>query len=121
MNLKTVFRIGAITLLINGLGALFATNMFMEAGNFTMSPALLTIGQFMGVTFLILALIAWRTADLAKDALPAFGQLYAITQGMWTAIIGYHIAIGATGGPTAYVNIGLTALLGVLFFFYSKK
>jgi hypothetical protein len=40
---------------------------------------------------------------------------------MWTAIIGYHIAIGATGGPTAYVNVGLTALLGVLFFFYSKK
>ena len=27
----------------------------------------------------------------------------------------------ATGGPTAYVNVGLTALLGVLFFFYSKK
>ena len=111
MNLKTVFRIGAIILLINSLGGLFATNMFMEAANFTVSPSLLTIGQFLGVTFLILALIAWRTADLAKDALPAFGQLYAITQGMWTAIIGYHIAIGATGGPTAYVNIGLTALM----------
>ena len=121
MNLKTVFRIGAIILLINGLGGLFATKMFMEAANFTMTSSLLTIGQFLGVTFLVLALITWRTADLAKDALPAFGQLYAITQGMWTAIIGYHIAIGAAGGPTAYVNIGLTALLGVLFFFYSKK
>tara|TARA_B100001057_G_C22055560_1_gene646257 strand:- start:24 stop:389 length:366 start_codon:yes stop_codon:yes gene_type:complete len=121
MNLKTVFRLGAVVLLINGLGGLFATEMFMEAANFTMSSSLLTIGQFMGVTFLILALIAWRTADIAKDALPVFGQLYAITQGMWTAIIGYHIAIGAAGGPTAYVNIVITALLGILFLFYSKK
>ena len=40
----------------------------MEAANFTMSQSLLTTGQFMVVTFLILALIAWRTADLAKDA-----------------------------------------------------
>jgi len=47
-----------------------------------MSPSLLTLGQFMGVTFLVMALIAWKTADLANDALPAFGQIYAITQGM---------------------------------------
>ena len=53
---------------------------------FTMSQSLLTIGQSMGVTFLILALIAWRAADLAKDAQPAFGHLYAITQEMWTPI-----------------------------------
>ena len=121
MNLKIVFRIGAIVLLINGLGALFATEVFMEAANFTMSSSLLTIGQFMGVTFLILALIGWRTADLANNALPAFGKMYAITQAMWVTIIGYHIVIGAAGGPTAYVNIVITTLLGILFFFYSKK
>ena len=86
-----------------------------------MSQSLLTIGQFMGVTFLILALIAWRTADLAKDALPAFGRLYVITQGMWTIIIGYHRAIGAADGPKAYVNMFKTASLGILLFLHSKK
>jgi len=35
---------------------------------------------------------------LANDALPAFGKIYAITQGMWVLIIGYHIAIGAAAG-----------------------
>ena len=69
-------------MLINGLGALFAADMFMEAASFEMSPSLLTLGQFMGVTYLVMALIAWKTADLANDALPAFGQIYAITQGM---------------------------------------
>ena len=59
--------------------------------------------------------------DLANDSLPAFGQVYALTQVMWVAIIGYHIAIGAASGLTAYANIGITAVLGFLFFYYSKK
>ena len=67
---------------INGLSLIFSTAMFMEMANMEMSPSLLTIGQFMGVTFLVMALIAWKTADLANDALPTFGQIYAITQGM---------------------------------------
>ena len=121
MNLKIVFRSGAIVLLINSIGGLFATEIFRDAANFTMSQSLFAIGQSMGVTFLILALIAWRSAYLAKDALPAFVKLYAITQGMWTSTISYHIAIGASGRPTAYVNMFITASLGILFFLYSKK
>ena len=121
MNLKNIFKIGAVIMTINGISLIFTTAMFMEMANMEMSPSLLTIGQFMGVTFLAMALIAWKTADLANDALPAFGQVYAIAQVMWVAIIGYHVAIGAASGPTAYANLGVTAILGVLFFFYSKK
>ena len=54
MNLRIVFRIGAIVFLINALGLLFSTATFFEMANLTMSPSLLTVGQFMGVTFLIL-------------------------------------------------------------------
>ena len=121
MNLKNIFQIGAVVMMINGLGALFATDIFMRAEGFEMSTSLLTLGQFMGVTFLAMSLIAWKTADLANDALPAFGQVYALTQVMWVAIIGYHIAIGSASGLTAYANIGITAVLGFLFFYYSKK
>ena len=72
---------------INGLSLIFSTAMFMEMESMEMSPSLLTIGQFMGVTFLAMALIAWKTADLANDALPAFGQVYAIAQVMWVALL----------------------------------
>jgi len=48
MNLRTVFRIGAIVFLINALGLLFSTGTFFEMANLTMSPSLLTVGQFMG-------------------------------------------------------------------------
>ena len=55
MNLKNIFKIGAVVMLINGLLALFAIDMFMEAASFEMSPSLLTLGQFVGVTFLVMA------------------------------------------------------------------
>ena len=81
----------------------------------------MTFGQFVGVTFLAMSLIAWKTPDLVIDALPGFGQVYAITQGMWAVIIIYHIAIGAAGGPTAIANAGISVVFSLLFFFYSRK
>ena len=121
MNLKVVFRIGAVILLINGLGALFATSTFMEAANFTMSPSLVTVGQFIGMTFLFLAILSWRIPDVAGEALASFGKLFALGQGMWLVIIGYHIISEQASGPTAYVNLIITAILGILFLIASRK
>ena len=121
MNLKLVFRISAVIALINGLGSLFATSMFFEMANLTISPSLITLGQFIGVTMLFLALVQWRIPDIAGDALSSLGQLFAIGFGMWFLIVGYHIMTGAASGATAYVNIALMAILAVLFFMQSRK
>ncbi len=121
MNLIIVFRISAVILLINGLGALFATSVFLEAANFTMSPSLLTVGQFVGMTFLFLAILSWRIPDLAGEALASFGKLFVLGEGMWVVIIGYHVISGQASGPTAYVNLIITAILGILFLIASRK
>ena len=121
MNLKIVFRIGAVILLINGLGALFATSTFLEAANFTMSPSLVTVCQFIGMTFLFLAILSWRIPDVAGEALSSFGKLFALGEGMWVVIIGYHIISGQASGPTAYVNLIITVILGILFLTASRK
>ena len=121
MNLKLVFRITAVILVINGLGSLFATSMFFEMANLTISPSLITLGQFIGVTMLFLALVQWRIPDIAGDALSSLGQLFAIGFGMWFLIVGYHIMTGAASGATAYVNIVLMAIFAAAFFYYSRK
>ena len=121
MNLKIVFRIRAVVLLINGLGALFATAAFLEAANFTMSPSLITVGQFVGMTFLFLAILSWRIPDIAGEAIASFGKLFALGEGMWVVIIGYHIISGQASGPTAYVNLIITVILGILFLIASRK
>ena len=121
MNLKLIFRISAVIALINGLGSLFATSMFFEMANMTITPALITAGQFIGVTFLFLALVQWRIPDIAGDALSSLGQLFAIGFGMWFLIVGYHIMTGAASGATAYGNIVVMAILAAAFFYYSRK
>jgi hypothetical protein len=47
-------------------------------------------------------------------------MLFAIGGLLFTIIIAYHIMTGAVAGPTAYVNIILTALFAVGFYFYSR-
>ena len=121
MDLKLVFRIAAVISAINGLGMLLMTSTFISMANITPTPDLITLGQFMGVTFLFLALVEWRIPDIAGDAVSSLGQLFAIGFGMWFLIVGYHIMTGAASGATGYVNIALMAILAVLFFMQSKK
>ena len=47
-------------------------------------------------------------------------MLFAIGGALWTLIIGYHIMIGAASGPTAVINIILTALFALGFYIYSR-
>ena len=121
MNLKLIFRISAVIALINGLGSLFATSMFFEMANLTISPSLITLGQFIGVTMLFLALVQWRIPDIAGDAVSSLGQLFGIGYAMWFLIVGYHIMTGAASGATAYGNIVVMAILAAAFFYYSRK
>ena len=92
MNLKLVFRIAAVILVINGLGMLLMTSTFITMANITPTPDLITFGQFMGVTFLFLALLAWRIPDIAGDAVSSLGQLWGIGYAMWffNSWIPYH-------------------------------
>ena len=121
MNLSLVFRIASVIAAINGLGLLFMGATFFAMANITPTPDLITLGQFMGVTFLFIAIVEWRIPDIAGDSTSSLGQLWAIGNVLWFLIVGYHIMTGQAGGATAYVNLVLEAILAVLFFMQSKK
>ena len=121
MNLSTVFRIFAAVLAINGLMTLFATETFLGMAGMTVNDDITTLGQLVGVTFLIIAMIAYKTIKLAGESLAAFGRVYFVAELMWTGIIGYHIAVRAAEGATAYGNLGISAIMAILFFVYSRK
>ena len=121
MDLKLVFRIAAVIAAINGLGLLFMTTTFFEMANLTISADLITAGQFIGVTFFFLALLQWRIPDIAGDAFSSLGQLFAIGHAMWFLVVGFHIMTGQVGGVTAFANIVVIAILGILFFMKSRS
>lgn len=121
MSLSNVFKLSAVILLINGTMSLFATDMFLGMAGFEMTPDMHTFGEFVGVTFLALGVITWKTNDLAGENLASFGRVYALVQMMWVAIIGYHVATGVAEGATAIGNLATCAILAVLFFVTSRK
>ena len=121
MQTKTIFKIQSIIFLINGLGQLFATDRFFEMANMEITSSLVTLGQFLGASFIFLSILTLKTSNLAGEALKGFGNVWALGCLIWTAIIGYHVAIGAAGGPTAIVNMGMFAVFGVLYFMSSRK
>ena len=94
---------------------------FFAMANVTPTPDLITVGQFLGVTVLFLALVEWRIPDIAGDALSSLGQLWAIGNALWFLIVGYHIMTGAAGGATGYVNAALFDIFAVLFFMRSRQ
>ena len=53
MNLRTIFKAQAVILLINGLGSLFLTSVFIQQAGWTPTDDLITIGQFLGVVFIV--------------------------------------------------------------------
>ena len=121
MNLKLVFRISAVFAAFNALGLLFMASTFFEMAKITPPPDLITLGQFLGVTVLFLALVEWRIPDIAGNALSSLGQLWAIGNVLWFLIVGYHIVTGKAGGATGYFNLALFAIFAVLFFMKSRN
>ena len=120
MNLRIVFKAQSIILLLNAIGGLFLTSTFLSQANLSVTADLITLGQFMGMTFLIISIWSWRIPEIAGNAFNSMGKLFAIGGGLWTLIILYHIVVGAVSGPTAYVNVILTALFALGFYIYSR-
>ncbi|MDP6139467.1 MAG: hypothetical protein QGI89_05235, partial [Candidatus Woesearchaeota archaeon] len=121
MDLKLVFRIAAVIFLINAFGIIFMPNTFFEMAGLTMSDSLKTVGQFLGITIVFIALLSWRIPDIAGNAFSALGQLWGIGNLLWFLMVSYHVMTGQAGGSTAYINIALFAVFAVLFFMYSRK
>ena len=120
MNLRTVFKAQGIILLLNAIGGLFLTSTFLSQAGWEVTPDLITLGQFSGMTFLVFSIWAWRFPDVASESIKSIGMLHAIGGLLFTIIIAYHIMIGAVAGLTAYVNIIFTALFAIGFYIYSR-
>ena len=120
MNLKNIFKAYSILGVLNAIGGLFFTAAFLGSAGWAPTPNLITLGQFMGMTFLIIAIWSWRIPDVVGDSLKSMGMLFSIGGCLWTVIIAYHIVTGAASGATAYVNIILTAAFALGFYLYSR-
>ena len=118
MNLRTIFKVQSIVLIINGIGGLILTNA--GAAGWEITADMVTLGQVFGMTLLIIGIWAWRIPEVAGEAIKSMGMLFALAGLLWTLIIIFHVATGTASGPTAYINLVLTAIFAVLFYMNSR-
>ena len=121
MNVKLVFRIFGGINFLRAVLFLFLTDRYLASAGVAVSSEAFILAQALGVITFCVGLLAWRTPDIAGDALNAYAQLFGIVVAIYVVFLGYNVITAQIGGPTAYLLLALHIIIAGLFFKYSKK
>ena len=121
MNTKLILRINGIYMALSSLSAFFMPDMWFEGGGLTPNAAAYTLVQAVGTFGLCLAIISWRTADIAGDAIKSFGQLFGILHCIFILLTAYQAVTDQFSGFPVYFNIILSLALASAFFYSSRE
>ena len=121
MNLNLLCRINGVWIGLNGLSAILMPDMWFNMAGLEASSAAYAAAGGLGVAVIGLALISWRTVDIAGDAIKSYGMLFGIIHVLFLLLTLYQMTVGLFGGPPAYMNIVVSIIFGAAFFYYSKS
>ena len=122
MNLQLLCKINGVIIGLNGLSAIFMYNMWFNMAGIEATGATISLCQSLGVAAVGLAIISWRTASIAGDAINSYGQLFAYIHSGFALMTIYHIMQGyAPNAQPFYINIVISVILAAAFFYYSRK
>ena len=77
MNLQLLLKVNGVVSGINGLSAILMYNMWFNMAGMEVTGPAIALCQSLGVAAVGLAVISWRTASIAGDAINSYGQLFA--------------------------------------------
>ena len=122
MNLQLLCKINGVVIGINGLSAILMYNMWFNMAGLEATGPTIALCQSLGVAAVGLAIISWRTASIAGDAINSYGQLFAYVHSAFAVITLYHLMKGylPTQQPL-YINLVISVILAAAFFNYSRK
>ena len=122
MNLQLLCKINGVVIGINGLSAIFMYNMWFNMAGIEPTGPTVSLCQSLGVAAVGLAVISWRTASIAGDAINSYGQLFAYIHSGFAVITLFHIMQGfAPNSQPFYINVVISVILAAAFFYYSRK
>jgi len=122
MNLQLLLKVNGVVSGINGLSAILMYNMWFNMAGLEATGPTIALCQSLGVAAVGLAIISWRTASIAGDAINSYGQLFAYVHSAFAVITLYHLMKGyLPNQQPLYVNIVISVILAAAFFYYSRK
>ena len=123
MNLKIVFKIGAVWLGLFGLMMLFAGGPTIEYSfGVTVTDDLINLARWMGLAMITIAATHWVVPMWAEDSLKNFGMFMAVCWTAFNLLNVYEFFVGITPADAAnLIPFGIQVVITALFYFYSNK
>ena len=122
MNLQLLLKVNGVVSGINGLSAILMYNMWFNMAGMEATGPTIALCQSLGVAAVGLAIISWRTASIAGDAINTYGRYFAYIHSGFVAISLYHLMQGyLPNQQPLYINIVISVILAAAFFNYSRK
>ena len=122
MNLQLLCKINGVVTAINGLSAILMYNMWFNMAGIEATGPTIALCQSLGVAAVGLAIISWRTASIAGDAINSYGQLFAYIHSGFVAISLYHLMQDyIPNAQPFYINLVISIVLAAALFYYSRK
>ncbi len=122
MSLALVYRLNGLVGLLWAASMWFGTDMMAEAYGWEVTLPMVTMSQFLGMTFLFVAIIFimlpnWTSLEQLKKAT----MTLILLQILAVALQVFHILSDAIpSGGMQYFGIGLSTLFIVLFYWKSR-
>ena len=122
MNLKLVFKIGAVWLGLFGLMMLFAGGPTIESFGVTVTDDLINLARWMGLAMITIAATHWVVQMWAEDSLKNFGMFMAVCWTAFDLLNVYEFYVEITPADAAnLIPFGIQVVITALFYFYSNK
>ena len=122
MNLQLLLKVNGVVSGINGLSAILMYNMWFNMAGLEATGPTIALCQSLGVAAVGLAIISWRTASIAGDAINSYGKLFAYVHSAFAVITLYHLMKGyLPNQQPLYINLVISVILAAAFFIYSRK
>ncbi len=122
MNLKLVFKIGAVWLGLFGIMMLFAGGSTIESFGVTVTDDLINLARWMGLAMITIAATHWVVQMWAEDSLKNFGMFMAVCWTAFDLLNVYEFLVGiAPADATNLTPFGIQVVITALFYFYSNK
>ena len=122
MNLQLLLKVNGVVSGINGLSAILMYNMWFNMAGIEATGATISLCQSLGVAAVGLAVISWRTASIAGDAINSYGQLFAYIHSGFVVLSLYHLSQDyIPNAQPFYINLVVSVILAAALFYYSRK
>ena len=122
MNLQLLLKVNGVVSGINGLSAILMYNMWFNMAGMEVTGPAIALCQSLGVAAVGLAIISWRTASIAGDAINSYGQLFAYIHSGFAVLTLYQMTQDYfPNNQPNYINIAISVILAAAFFIYSRK